>query len=419
MRIAYLHQYFVTPDQGGGTRSYEFAKRWVRAGHEVHVLRIGSSQSSSHRGWAVTDVEGITVHTLRLEYSNKMSAYRRLAAFGGYAASASRRTRVIKPDAIYATSTPLTVAIPALVASAGHGAPYVFEVRDQWPDVPIAMGYLNNPALRKSAVSLESAAYRHAAHIVALAPGMKEDIEKKGIPGQKISVIPQGCDVEIFRGVSAAEVHRENPWLGDGPLFLYAGAIGQANGTRYLIDISDAMRNVLPLAHFVILGEGKERHALEALARERGLLGRNVHFLGPKDKHQVAAWMAASDATIALFAGPRVLWKDAVQNKFFDSLAAERPIATNNDGWQTQVAVEAGVGVMLDPEDPRAGARKLAEMVGDSEFMSRVPQNCRELAATRFNRDVHAEQALRLLIAAVEQSKGIMERTWAPAEESR
>ena len=192
-------------------------------------------------------------------------------------------------------------------------------------------------------MSLESAAYRYATHIVALAPGMKEDMEEKGIPAQKISVIPQGCDLEIFRGVSAAEVRRANPWLGDGPLFLYAGAIGEANGLRYLVDLSDAMRDVLPLAHFVILGEGKERQALETLARERGLLGHSVHFLGTKNKHEVAAWMAASDATVALFAGPRVLWKDAVQNKFFDSLAAERPIATNNDGWQTQVAVEAAL----------------------------------------------------------------------------
>ena len=413
MRIAYLHQYFVTPEQGGGTRSYEFARRWVKSGHAVHVLRIGSPESPGHRGWTVTEVDGITVHTLGLAYSNKMSVPRRLAAFGGYATAASGRARNLQPDAIYATSTPLTVAIPALVASVGHGAPYVFEVRDQWPDVPIAMGYLRNPALRWSAVYLESLAYRNATHIVALAPGMKEDIEKKGIQGQAISVIPQGCDVDIFRGVSDEAVRRENPWLGEGPVFLYAGAIGPANGLEYLIEVSVAMRHVLPLAQFVVLGDGKERLPIEALARAKGLLGHSVHFLGPKDKRQVAAWMAASDATVALLAGPRVLWKDAVQNKFFDSIAAERPIATNRDCWQAKVAVEAGIGVMLDPQDPEAGARKLADMVGDTEFMARVPQNCRELAASRFNRDVQAEQALQLLITAAEQSNRSSKRTVA------
>ena len=419
MRIAYLHQYFATPDQGGGTRSYEFARRWVKSGHEVDVLRIGSPKSGHQRGWAATEVDGITVHTMSIAYSNKMSVPRRLAAFGGYATAASRRVRSIQPDVIYATSTPLTVAIPALVASAGYGTPYVFEVRDQWPDVPIAMGYLKNPALRWSAVSLEALAYRNAKHIVALAPGMKEDIESKGIPGQKISVIPQGCDVEIFRGVSDLDVRRENPWLGTGPVFLYAGAIGPANGLQYLIEVSDAMRDVLPSAQFVILGDGKEREFVEAMAQERGLLGRSVHFLGSKDKHQVAAWMSASDATIALFSGPRVLWKDAVQNKFFDSIAAERPIATNHDGWQAQVSVDEGVGVMLDPKDPGGGARKLASMVGDTEFMARVPQHCRTLAATRFNRDAQAQQALEILITAAEQSKGFRQHAGRSAQGAR
>ncbi len=402
MRIAYLHQHFVTPAQGGGTRSYEFARRWALAGHEVHVLRSGSFEPSGHRGWAVSDVDGITVHSLAVDYSNKMSVTRRLTAFAAYAAAASVRARALKPDVIYATSTPLTVAIPALAGSAGRGAPYVFEVRDQWPDVPIAMGYLRNPALRTAAIWLERLAYRRSSHIVVLAPGMKSDIEAKGVPGDKISVIPQGCDVGIFQGASAMEVRRAHPWLGQGPVFLYAGAIGPANGLRYLIELSHAMQSVTPSAQFVILGDGKERAALEALTRERALEGC-VHFLGSKNKHEVAEWMAASDATIALFTGPRVLWKDAVQNKFFDSIAAERPVASNNDGWQTQIAIEAGVGVMLDPDDPTVGATQLAAMVSDEEFMARVPANCLRLATETFNRDLQADQALKVLAATVEE----------------
>lgn len=410
VRIVYLHQYFATPDQGGGTRSYEFARRWVRAGYEVHVLRVGAPAGSSSRGWAVTEVEGISVHTLALAYSNKMGFYRRLAAFAGYAASAAGRARRLRPDAIYATSTPLTVAVPALAASSAGGAPYVFEVRDLWPDVPIALGYLKNPILRKAAVSLEKLAYKRSAHIVALAPGMKDDIVTKGVPPSKISVIPQGCDSYMFRSANPGQVHADNPWLGAGPVFTYAGAIGQANGLRYLIDVATAMEDIDRDARFVVIGEGRERKHLEELASERGLLGRSIFFLGALSKHEVADWMAASDATLAFLTGPRVLWKDAVQNKFFDSLAAERPIATNNDGWQTQVAVDAGVGVMLNAEDPSVGAGQLAAMVGNAEFMARVPQKCRELAATKFNRDLQAEEALQVLVLAAEPVKGMASR---------
>ena len=353
----------------------------------------------------VTNVDGVTVHSLRLEYSNKMGFYRRLAAFAGYAGAATRHARSLRPDVVYATSTPLTVAIPALAASALGGAPFVFEVRDLWPDVPIALGYLTNPLLRVAAVSLERAAYRHASHVVVLAPGMKDDIVSKGVPEQKITVIPQGCDRYLHGAANPERIHAENPWLSAGPVFTYAGAIGPANGLRYLVDVAASMAHVMPGAQFVVIGEGKERAELEALAQQRGLLGSSVFFLGAKSKHQVADWMAASDATLAFLTGPRVLWKDAVQNKFFDSLAAERPIATNNDGWQTQVAIESGVGVMLDPDDPTRGAQQLADMISDSKFIARVPRNCRELAASRFNRDLQAEQALRLVVAAAGNTK--------------
>lgn len=404
MRILYLHQYFTTPEQGGGTRSYEFARRWVSAGHEVHVLRIGSPAHGDDGGWRLDVIEGIHVHSLALQYSNAMGFYRRLGAFGGYAVAAAMRARGVHADAIYATSTPLTVAVPAIVASTLNHVPFVFEVRDLWPDVPIALGYLRNPLLRGAASWLERTTYRRAAHVVALAPGMRDDIVAKGVPESKVSVIPQGCDTGVFRAADPGRARASISQIGDGPLFVYAGAIGQANGLSYLIELADATRSLRPTARFVVLGEGKERPALEELARARGLLGHVVFFLGSQDKHEVADWMAAATATLAFLAGPRVLWKDAVQNKFFDSLAAERPIATNNDGWQTHIAVEEGVGAMLSPDDPGLGATQLLAMVDDREFMDAVPQNCRRLAATTFNREAQAAQALEAVELAVKQS---------------
>lgn len=397
MRILYLHQYFTTPDQGGGTRSYEFARRWVKAGHEVHALRIGTPTGEDGGGWNVEVVDGIYVHSLALEYSNSMGFYRRLAAFGGYAIAAARRARGIPVDVIYATSTPLTVAVPAVLAATRHRVPFVFEVRDLWPDVPIALGYLRNPLLRAMATILERIAYRRAAHVVTLAPGMRDDIVAKGIDATKISVIPQGCDTGVFHDADPARVRAVAPWLGEGPLFVYAGAIGQANGLRYLVELAGAVQSLRPEARFVVLGEGKERPALEELAQSRGLLNRSVFFLGAQNKHEVADWMAASTATLALLTGPRVLWKDAVQNKFFDSLAAERPIATNNDGWQTQIAIEEGVGAKLSSLDPKLGAQQLLGMVDDEQFMAQVSANCRRLAATRFNREAQAFRALDIL----------------------
>ena len=229
VRIVYLYQYFTTPEIGGGTRAYEFARRWVAAGHEVFVLCLDPEPrpANAPAGWRRTEVEGINVLSIPVQYSNSLSPKDRLKVFGEYAVSAAKLARKLHPDVIYATSTPLTIALPAIAATAGSSTPYVFEVRDVWPDVPIAMGYLENPVLRAAAKQLERAAYSRASHVVALAPGMKADIVAKGVPDSKVSVIPQGCDVGLFTDADGSRVRAEHDWLRERQLVLYAGTMGR------------------------------------------------------------------------------------------------------------------------------------------------------------------------------------------------
>jgi hypothetical protein len=155
MRIVYLHQYFVTPDMSGGTRSFEMAKRLVRAGHEVHMITSEQGDRVSGRAWRVTDEHGITVHWTSVPYSNYMGIRQRLGAFVRFAWRASARATRLGGDVIFATSTPLTISVPALVASTLRRRPFVFEVRDLWPEVPIAIGALTNPLAIRLARALE------------------------------------------------------------------------------------------------------------------------------------------------------------------------------------------------------------------------------------------------------------------------
>lgn len=372
MRITYLHQYFTTPSSRGGTRSYEFARRWAAAGHQVDIISGYSADQEKPRSASVR-LDGFTVHYVPVEYENGMDRRSRLMSFGRFATHATVLARKLSPDVVYATSTPLTITIPAWGSTIFSKTPYVFEVRDQWPDVPIAMGYLENPISRRAAIAMESLAYRRAAHIVALAPGMRQDIVGKGIAPSKVSVVPQGCDVDIFDLGEADRVRRSNPWLGDRPVVLYAGTIGRANGVRYLVDMASRTVREQPELCFVVLGEGAERNAVEEYARSLGLLGVNVYFLGGKPKPEVADWMAASSLTLGLLCGPRVVWKDAVSNKFFDSLAAGIPIASNFDGWQTQLSIESGVGFELPQNCPREGARIVMERLRDRDWLAAVP----------------------------------------------
>lgn len=395
MRIVYIHQYFTTPEVGGGTRSYEFARRWVAAGHEVHIICMTTDRGLS--GWSVRQVEGIEVHAIPLDYSNAFGFAKRMAAYIRFARAATVRLVYLAPDAVYATSTPLTVAVPALAGDLVGGLPYVFEVRDMWPDVPIAMGYLRNPIARKAALALEYFAYRRASSVVTLAPGMRRDVVLKGVEPAKVHVIPQGCDQQVFDKPDPHELAETHPWLRGRRVVLYAGAIGPANGLGYLLDVAESTKQIDPSIVFVVIGDGKERGILQAEADARGLDGEWVRFLGYRNKHDVSAWMSLSELTLALLTGPPEVWKDAVQNKFFDSVAAGKPIATNNPGWQTQIAVEAGVGFMLPPANPKEAATILVDRLNDPQWLAAVPSKCAHLASETFNRDRQAAQALSLL----------------------
>jgi glycosyltransferase involved in cell wall biosynthesis len=303
----------------------------------------------------------------------------------------------LRGDAVYATSTPLTIAIPAIGGTLLAHTPFVFEVRDLWPDVPIAMGYLRNPVARRSALVLERAAYSRAAHIVTISPGIREDIIAKGVSASKVTVVPHGCDPELFQGVTADRLRKEHAWLDRGPVVLYAGALGVANGVSYLLDVAREMLPMDPNVGFAVIGDGKEGSELRAKSANDGTLDVNVHFLGRRPKDEVAEWLQASAMSLALLQGPRIMWKDAGQNKFFDAIASGTPVACNNDSWQSELAVGKGVGIHIDPSDPHCAAVQLHSALTDMPWQASVQERCQEMWSGEFNRGRLAAVALHIL----------------------
>ena len=178
MKIIYLAQYFNTPEMPGSTRSYEFCKRLVKMGHEVEMI-TSYRDSCKKKNWFITNYDGIKIHWLPLRYSNEMSFLKRLKVFFKFAWKSYFRIKGIEGDIIYASSTPLTISIPAVLISKEKKLPMVFEVRDLWPDVPIAMGILKNRVAIYFAQILEIWAYKNAKSLVALSPEMKIGIIKK------------------------------------------------------------------------------------------------------------------------------------------------------------------------------------------------------------------------------------------------
>ena len=398
VKIIYLHQYFLTPEMAGATRSYEMARRLVRAGHEVHMITSDQRARPSASKWRVSTEGGIKVHWANVRYGNEMGFGRRLLSFVRFAVAASSRSLRLEGDVIFATSTPLTIALPALFTSMVKRIPFVFEVRDLWPDVPIAIGAIRNPIAIWAARKLESLTYRRAAAIVALAPGMRDDIIAKGIPPEKLYVIPNGCDLDVFGNAPTDGLPRNKfPWLGQRKMVLFAGTIGMVNGVDYLVRLAAHVATTKPEVRFVVIGEGRERDVVHALAEQEGVLGISFFMLPAVPKRELVGWLKSADMIVALFTGPRIVWKDGVQNKLFDALAAGKPIANNFDGWQSRVAEDAKVGITLDPVNIGKAAGQLLAALADEAWLSAVPARARLLAEGPFNRDRLAEQLEQVL----------------------
>ena len=192
MKIVYIHQYYLTHEQGGAIRSYYISQALKAKGYDVHIITSHNKPQSETK-----IIDGTTVYYLPVGYDNSYGFIKRIIAFLSFIFKAYSTAKKIKgTDLVFATSTPLTVGLVALWLRKFQKLPYVFEVRDLWPEAPIQLGYLNNPVLRFVARRLEKSIYNHASSIIALSPGMEEGIKKISVT--PTVVIPNMSDCDFF-----------------------------------------------------------------------------------------------------------------------------------------------------------------------------------------------------------------------------
>lgn len=402
MHILYLHQYFVPLDGKGGTRSYEFARRLVDAGHRVTMITSSAGFPPAYRfdkAVNLLDLNGIRLKVLQVPYSNKFSYLKRIKAFFDFAIRASIQT--VQEDAVdlvFATSTPLTIALPGIVGKIRHNCPMVFEVRDLWPELPIAIGALKNPLLIHMAKFLEKKAYRHSTRVVALSPGMAQGVAATGFPDEHIEIIPNCCDVDMFRVNASAgeEFLQAHPYLRGEGLITYCGTLGIINGVDYFVRIAAEMRRKNPKIRFVIVGDGNMREAVIAEAQRCGVWQTNLWLLPIMIKKDIPNLLSATTLATSLFVDLPQMWNNSA-NKFFDALAASRPIAINYQGWQADFLQSSGAGIVIPANDPAKAACVIDEFLGDKEKCNLARQAAAHAAETLFNRDILAARLVTLL----------------------
>ncbi len=403
MKIIYLHQYFNTPSMPGGTRSYEMARRLVASGHEVHMVTSWCDEGIHKKGWFTSVEQGIHVHWFPVPYSNHMSYFKRIKAFFDFAFAAKRKATQLKGDVIFATSTPLTIAIPAVIAAKKHGVPMVFEVRDLWPELPIAIGALRNPIAQFLAKKLERWAYRNSAAIVALSPGMKDGVVHTGYPAERVAVIPNGSDNAEFRySAEAAQSFRAaRPWLGDRRLLVYTGTLGRINGVSYMVDLAEAISKIAPEIRILVVGDGLERTQVIQQAKQKGVFEKNIFFETRVPKQDIPALLSAADMASSLFVDIPEMQPNSA-NKFFDALAAGTPIVINYGGWQHDLINSHACGLTVWRRPISEAAEMVVEKLLDTNWLAQSGAAARHLAEQSFDRDVLAVQLEKVITAVVQ-----------------
>ncbi len=410
MHVLYFHQYFNTPRSAGGTRSYEMAQRLLKRGHRVTMVCVSQGQNkdlelsgSQNDLFRRGVVDGIDVIQFNLEYSNHQSLLQRAWLFACYAIVSIYFALTLEYDLVFATSTPLTAGIPGIFARYLRRKPFVFEVRDLWPELPKAMGVVTNPVVLAGMSFLELMTYRAASACIGLSPGIKAGIEKRSAPGKTVTMIPNGCDLDIF--VPGDRSDLKLPGVTDNDcVAVFTGAHGIANGLHAVLDaaaiLKQKARNDIKI---FFIGDGKLKPALIARAEKEGL--KNCFFIDPMPKTKLGKIVSCADVGLMILDNVPAFYYGTSPNKFFDYIASGLPVLNNYPGWLADMIREYDCGVAVEPDNPQAFAEALCYLADNKARRPQLSQNARKLAESKFDRDILASEFADFLEGVFEECR--------------
>jgi glycosyltransferase involved in cell wall biosynthesis len=356
--------------------------------------------------YAEYEAKGINVVAIAAGYNNpnvgtSMSGWQRMLNFYQFARLAVRVGKELpKPEVVFATHTPLPIGLAGIALASHFDVPFIFEVRDLWPEALINLGGLKNPLVIWHLRRMAKKIYSQANHIVALSPGMKDGIVRAGVPAERVTVIPNACDCDLFQPDLDGSIWRTKLNLGDRFIAVYFGAMGLANGLEYVIEaariLSQRRNDHIAL---VLIGDGGKRPELEKMTKEYKLT--NVIFSASVPKAELARLVAECDACMVVFrAANENTWSP---NKMFDALAAGKAVLINVPGWLGETIETNKCGRCLDPHRPQALAYALEELAANPQLCREMGKNARALAEREFERTKLASQLETILMEATKK----------------
>ncbi|MFZ0816314.1 MAG: glycosyltransferase family 4 protein [Candidatus Sulfotelmatobacter sp.] len=411
MKILYVSQYFP-PEMGApAARAVELSRHWAAAGHEVTVLTgfpnhptgvVPREYRDKFRRLVVRErIHGVTVvRTWLLPFPNR-KAYERILNYSSFCASAaSTGIFLSRPDVVIATSPQLLVGLSGWWLARWKRVPFIFEVRDLWPESLAAVGMGNGDSLlHRSLAKIAGFLYRRSDRIVVVTPAFEDYlVEHWRVPREKISVIENGVETDVFAppvftADSATSLRRE---LGFEGKFVvsYIGTMGMAHGLETIISAAMLLQETNPEIAFLLLGEGAEKEHIIALARERGL--SNLQFIGQQPREKIPTYISASDVCLVLLKKADI-FKTVIPTKMLEFMSCARPVILGVDGQARSILEESQGGLVIEPENAYALAEAIRYLAANRELARELGYNGREHIVRKFSRRQTAGKYIRVL----------------------
>jgi glycosyltransferase involved in cell wall biosynthesis len=409
VKILYVSQYFP-PEMGApAARAAELAHHWAEAGHEVSVLTGFPNHPTGvvppewrSRLYRLIDREKaarVNVFRTWLWPLPNRKAHERMRNYASFCLSAALRGLTLpRPDVVIATSPQLLVGLSGWWIAFTRQIPFVFEVRDLWPESLIAVGAGNEDSLLYHALSaITRFLYQRADLIVVVAPAFKDHLMRHWrVPAEKIAVVENGVETDLFAPALPAATQALRRQLAAEEKFLvsYVGTMGNAHGLETLLDAAAQLRQQNPDVLFFLIGEGAEKARIKFLAESRGL--DNVRFLDQQPREQIPAFISASDACLVLLKKTEV-FKTVIPTKMLEFMSCARPVILGVDGQARQIVEDAGAGLVIEPENADALAQAINQLAANRELRESLGQKGRQHILRYFSRREMAEKYTGIL----------------------
>jgi colanic acid biosynthesis glycosyl transferase WcaI len=409
VKILYVSQYFP-PEMGApAARASELASHWAQAGHEVSVLTGFPNHPTGvvppewrarlRRLTYHENIGGVNVFRTWLWPLPNRKAHERMRNYASFCVSAALRGMALpRPDVIIASSPQLLVGLSGWWISFARQVPFVFEVRDLWPESLAAVGVGDENSLLHHALSaVADFLYQKSDRIVVVTPAFKEHLMRLWrVPPEKIAVVENGVETDLFAPSPSPANHTLRRELGAEGNFLvcYIGTMGMAHGLETLLDAASQLQRQSSNVQFLLVGEGAEKERIKTLAQSRGLA--NVRFLDQQPREKIPAFISASDACLVLLKKTDV-FKTVIPTKMLEFMSCARPVILGVDGQARQIIEDAEAGLVIEPENADALVNAINQLAANRDLAMALGRNGREHILQHFSRGRTAEKYIAVL----------------------